>query len=142
MNSKKKDKKETKSIRGSSGTYGVAPLGYIEVAGSREALQKAAKEITSLKKEIRSMRREIKKVLENSRPTTSRIDWDYSSLEDMEQIVIKAFLRGDFKKNSVKKVCQRLSSKYGKKEKDYRRIYQKLMNYGTLHLISCQQEKE
>ncbi|MFQ6674374.1 MAG: hypothetical protein ACE5GH_06280 [Fidelibacterota bacterium] len=51
--------KHKKSTKGSAGTYGFAPLGYVELAGTREALQKAAEEIIRLKKEVRQLKKKV-----------------------------------------------------------------------------------
>ena len=61
MTGKGSSNKQEKSSKGGSGTHGFAPLGYVEVAGFREALQKAADEITRLKKENELLKKQLKK---------------------------------------------------------------------------------
>jgi len=138
MSNKKQSDKKSKSDRSVAGTHGVAPLGYIEVAGSREALQRAAEEITRLKKEIRSLRRHHENTIKNLNTEASGSSWDYSHLEEAEKIVIQAYLRGDFHKDSIRAVCHLLSNKHGKSENTYKRAYQRLLQYGTFLLISPQ----
>ena len=125
----KSGSKKKKPSRGSSGTYGVAPLGYVEVAGSREALQKAASEITRLTKENRLLKKELEK-------KDSLESWNSSHLNETEQTVIEAYLRGDFEGRAVKDFCQQLSQKHGRSLHTYRQAYNRLKRYGTFDLLT------
>ncbi|MFQ6616268.1 MAG: hypothetical protein ACE5HZ_05800 [Fidelibacterota bacterium] len=115
------------------GTYGFAPLGYVELAGIREALQKATDEISRLERENEKLKNRLKKP--GPGPVQAERGWDYSHLGETEQRVIEAFLRGDFRKIGLQETCRRLSRKYGRKDTTYRKVFAKLRDYGVLSRI-------
>lgn len=122
--------KDKESSPGGPGKHFIAPLGYIEVAGSREALQKAAQEITKLRKENELLKRELEK-----RKAGGKESWDYSHLGEDEKTVVDAYLSGEFSRASVEEVCKTLEKEHGRKEGTFGEIYRRLKDYGTLELV-------
>lgn len=131
---KQKNSKGNKAEKpsGRTGTYGLAPLGYVELSGIREALQKATDEISRLEKQNETLRRRLKSSEPGKEQAKSRQGWDFSHLGETEQLIIRAYLKGEFRQSGLVETCRKLSRRHGKKASTYRKVFAKLRDYGVL----------
>lgn len=131
---KESGSKESRSKSG-AGTYGIAPLGYVELSGIREALQKATDEISRLEGENKKLKERLGSLGAGGKSPESKKAWDYSHLGETEQLVIRAYLKGEFRESGVPDTCRRLSRIHGRKAGTYRKVFARLRDYGVLTRI-------